>query len=152
MATCPAARLMMLAGMKKGDTRPIPFSSIRSRVSMMLVSPPIPDPMITPVFSGSGTVPSGPSPADLIASSAATTAYWMKVSIRRASLRSITGSAENPFTSAAIEISGASPGSSHLVSGPTPLRPASAPLHVSVAVHPSGVTMPTPVTTTLRFM
>jgi hypothetical protein len=114
----------MLAGMKKGETRPSPRSRIRSAVSMMEISPPIPLPTMVPVSSGSGTVIGRPpSPAERSASSAATSAYWMNQSIRRASLRSSTGSGVKPFTSPAMAISGAIPGSSQRVSGPTPAPP-----------------------------
>jgi hypothetical protein len=71
MATCPAARLMMLEVMKNGDTRPGPRAWIWSCVSTIIPSPPIPEAMIVPVFSGSGTGPSPPIPAERMASSVA---------------------------------------------------------------------------------
>ena len=54
--TCPETRLISAPGMKKGHTRFGPFSLISTAVSAMEFSPPIPDPIITPVrsFSSSG--------------------------------------------------------------------------------------------------
>ena len=46
--TCPEIRLISAPGMKKGDTRFGPFSLISTAVSAIEVSPPIPDPIITP--------------------------------------------------------------------------------------------------------
>ena len=47
--TFPEIRLISAPGMKKGDTRRGPLSRISSAVSAMEFSPPIPDPIMTPV-------------------------------------------------------------------------------------------------------
>jgi hypothetical protein len=76
----------------------------------------------------------------------------MKVPVRFCSRRSSTWSAEKFFTSAATHTSGASPSRVKRVSGPVPDLPMRTPSHVSAAVFPSAVTIPTPVTTTLRLL
>ena len=48
METCPAARLMISPGMKNGETRLGPRSSIFVCISSMSGRPPMPEPMITP--------------------------------------------------------------------------------------------------------
>jgi hypothetical protein len=56
------------------------------------------------------------------------------------------GVGSNPLTSAAMRIG--RPLASKAAIGPTPERPAASPSHDAQAVSPSGVTAPTPVTTT----
>ena len=56
--------------MKKGLTRRGPFSCISMAVSAMVASPPMPDPMMTPVRSKSSVV-WGCQPESATASSAA---------------------------------------------------------------------------------
>ena len=83
METCPAARLMIAEGMKKGEIlRGPPLSRALCSRSMVL-KPPIPEAMKTPT-----SVPSPPfvgSPASRNANSDAAIAYWMKTSIFRTS-------------------------------------------------------------------
>ena len=54
--TWPDTRLISAPGIKKGDTRFGPRSLISTAVSAIEVSPPIPDPIITPVRSRSSSV------------------------------------------------------------------------------------------------
>ena len=56
MLTCPAARLTMAAGMKKGEIlRGPPFSRLLCSRSMTS-NPPMPEPMLTPVRSANSSV------------------------------------------------------------------------------------------------
>ena len=52
MVTSPGAMLMIIWRMKKGERRSKPFSSAFLCCSSSEPSPPIPEPMITPTFSG----------------------------------------------------------------------------------------------------
>ena len=76
MLTCPAARLMMAAGIKKGEILRGPPSS-RFECSRSITSnPPMPEPICTPTrrpFSGVTA-----RPDCFIASSDAASARWMK--------------------------------------------------------------------------
>eukprot|EP00967_Tisochrysis_lutea_P065129 scaffold84591_cov28-Tisochrysis_lutea.AAC.1 len=49
--TCPAAIFTSILGIKKGETRRTPRSRNASAASTMSDSPPMPDPMETPVLS-----------------------------------------------------------------------------------------------------
>ena len=69
-------------GMKNGDTRRGPLSRRISAVSAIVASPPIPEPMITPVRSRSASS-SGFQPASVTACSAAVNAKRMKASTLR---------------------------------------------------------------------
>jgi hypothetical protein len=51
MLTWPEIRLISAPGMKKGETRFGPRSLIRSAVSAMVLRPPMPEPIMTPVRS-----------------------------------------------------------------------------------------------------
>jgi hypothetical protein len=51
MLTWPEVRLISAPGMKKGDTRRGPRSLISRAVSAIELSPPMPEPIITPVRS-----------------------------------------------------------------------------------------------------
>ena len=77
--------------MKNGDTRRGPFSFRISAVSAIVASPPIPEPMITPVRSRSASS-SGIQPASRSACSAAAIANRMKVSTLRWSFGAIQSS------------------------------------------------------------
>ncbi len=71
--TWPDARLIRAEGMKNGLTRRGPFSFSSMAVSAMVASPPIPEPMITPVRSRASSS-GGTQPESRTASSAAATA------------------------------------------------------------------------------
>src|SRR5258706_2732725 len=73
----------------------------------------------------------------------------MKRSERRVSLSGIQSAELKPFTAAAMRVGSCA--ASNRVIGPTPLTPASRFFHASAAPMPTGETMPSPVTTTLRF-
>ena len=49
MLTCPEIRLISAPGMKNGETRRTPLSRMRFAVSSIERSPPMPEPIITPV-------------------------------------------------------------------------------------------------------
>src|SRR5512134_79217 len=108
--------------------------------------PPIPLPITTPVRSGCGNLPS--SPAWVTACCAAASANWAKRSYRRASLRSMYCSGSNPFTSQAKRTDWSL--GSNLVIGAAPGVPASSAFQVDSTSVPTGVTRPSPVTTTRR--
>jgi hypothetical protein len=55
METCPDARLISDDGMKKGDNLRGPFSCTVSEASKIDCSPPMPEPIITPVRSRSSS-------------------------------------------------------------------------------------------------
>src|SRR5512143_550675 len=74
----------------------------------------------------------------------------MKGSIRLISFLSTKSSAWNPLTSAANVAANCD--GSNLVIGPTPDRPARSAAHVGPTPIPSGVTAPSPVTTTLLML
>ena len=83
--------MIRLPGMKNGDTRRGPLSLRISAVSAIVASPPIPEPMITPVRSRSASS-SGFQPASRSACSAAAIANRMKVSTLRWSFGAIQSS------------------------------------------------------------
>ena len=70
--TWPLTRLIRLAGMKNGLTRRGPRCSSSTAVSAMVLRPPMPEPISTPVRSRSSSS-SGVHPASSIASLAAAT-------------------------------------------------------------------------------
>jgi hypothetical protein len=72
----------------------------------------------------------------------------MKVSERRVSFTGIQSAALKPFTSAAMRVGNAE--ASNFVMGPTPVLPWTRLSQASRTVFPTGETMPSPVTTTLR--
>ena len=89
-------------------------------------------------------------PASANASFAAATAYWEKVPIRLAALKSIRSFATKPFTSPArctlYSVV------SNFVMVPIPQAPFRTPSQNSSTVFPIGVTAPSPVMTTLLFI
>ena len=103
METWPAARLVIMAGMRKGLIRPGPRLRRRSNCSERVAIPPIPLAMKTP--TSSRLVVSITRPELRNASVAAATANCTKRSVRRASLRSITRVGSKPLTSAAKWVS-----------------------------------------------
>ncbi len=154
MLTCPDTRLISAPGMKNGLTRLGPRSLISTAVSAMLVSPPMPDPIITPVRSRSSSV-CGVQPLSFTACSAAAMPYRMKSSTLRRSFGSIQSSGlklpsdPSPYgTSQAYFVT--TPDASNRVIGPAPDCPSSRRDQVSSTPQASGVTIPNPVTTTLR--
>src|SRR5258708_2814717 len=145
MLTCPAARLMIEAGIKNGEILRGPPSS-RALCSRSITSkPPTPEPICTPTRSSfSGVIFN----SDIfIASAAAAMARWMKRAIFFTSFFSMKFRGSNPLTSAAIRQANAP--ASNCVILPTPLRPATILLQTSVLVPPTPQIRPKPVTTTL---
>src|SRR5229473_1622912 len=145
MLTCPAARLMIEAGIKNGEILRGPPSS-RALCSRSITSkPPTPEPICTPTRSSfSGVIFS----SDIfIASAAAAMARWMKRAIFFTSFFSMKFKGSNPLTSARIRQP--NPPASNCVILPTPLRPATILLQTSVLVPPTPQIRPKPVTTTL---
>ncbi len=133
--------------MKNGVTFDhVPFSFALSELSQNVMIPPMPVP-ITPPTRALNSSSSG-SFASAIASRAATKANCVKRSIRRASLRPISSSGLKSLTSAAMRASKRP--ASKAVIGATPDSPAIRRLQNSSRVLPTGVTAPSPVTTTRR--
>src|SRR5437667_11237445 len=79
MDTCPAARLMIADGMKKGEIFRGPPSSSALCSRSIVVNPPMPDAMNTPALGPHCGVIC--SEASSIANCDAAIAYWMKTSI-----------------------------------------------------------------------
>src|SRR5215470_9472238 len=144
--TCPAARLMMAAGMKKGEILRGP-PSIRLECSRSMTSnPPIPEPMCTPTRSAFSGVISRP---DIFsASSLAAIAKWMKRAIFLTSFFSMNCSGSKFLTSAAIRQANAE--ASKPVMQLTPLLPASKACQTASVVLPTPQIRPMPVMTTRR--
>ena len=142
--TCPAARLMMDAGMKNGEIFRGPPASSASCSRSMLVNPPMPEPTNTPTFAAFASVIA--SFASSIANCEAAIAYWMKTSIFLTSFFSTNCSGSKPFTSPAMRDANAD--ASKRVILPMPLWPVvNARQFTSVPI-PTGDTSPMPVTTT----
>src|SRR5438034_1054487 len=112
----------------------------------MALKPPTPTPTMTPVRSGAAS--GSGRPASSTASSAAPTVYWMKMSIFFKSLRSMKRSGSKSRTSPATRAGRAE--ASKRVIGPMPERPATRLSQFASMPVPSGVTRPSPVTTTRR--
>src|SRR6478672_5006755 len=144
MLTSPAAMSGMNMGTKKGETRSGPFRTYALQLSSYVCMPPMPLPMMTPVRSGEGNLPS--SPACDTAWCAAAMANCAKRSYRRASFRSMYFSGSKPFTSQAKRTD--SFWGSNFVIRAAPEVPASSALQVESTSVPTGVTRPRPVTTT----
>ena len=142
--TWPAARLMMVAGMKNGEMRrgPPSMSALCSR--SIVLNPPIPEAMNTPTrVEISGLTASR---ASSIANCEAAMASWMKTSIFLTSFFSMNRSGSKCLTSPAIRAENCA--ASNRVIGPMPLFPAQSASQFASVPMPSGDTMPTPVTTT----
>src|SRR5258706_2851973 len=143
----PATMLMIVPGTKNGDRRRGPLAIFSGILSSIIGRPPMPEPTFTPTrspFESSITRPASSS-----ASRVAARPKWMKRSLRRVSLSGIQSAEVNPFTSAAMRVGSAE--ASKRVMGATPLRPARRLSHAWAIPIPTGETMPSPVTTTLRF-
>src|SRR6202171_4475835 len=146
METCPAAKLTIAAGMKKGDILrgPPSISAVCSR--SMMSNPPMPEPIWTPTRSlFSGVIL---RPDIFMASSEAAIARWMKRPIFFSSFFSMNFKGSKFLTSAAIWQ--AKLPASNCVMRATPLLPASRASHTSPVVFPTPQIRPRPVTTTLR--
>ncbi len=98
----PGAILLMSIGMKKGDSRSGPCSLITLVCCSMVVMPPMPDPMMTPMVSRFASVISKPESAT--ASCAAIQANWAKRSILRASFLPMIAAGSKSRTSAAKRV------------------------------------------------
>src|SRR5580765_309156 len=141
--TCPAARLMMDAGMKNGEIRRGPplSSSLCSR--SIVENPPIPDAMNTPTWSAIAGVMV--SRASSIANWLAASAYWMKTSAFLTSFFSMNCRGSKPRTSPAMRVVNAV--ASKCVIGATPLRPESSASQFADVPMPTDEIRPTPVMT-----
>src|SRR6185503_13638413 len=146
--TWPAARLMMADGMKNGELLRGPPSSSALCSRSMVVNPPIPDAMNTPIRRDSSGVTV--SVASSIANCDAAIAYWMKTSIFLTSFFSRNRSGSKSFTSPAMRVANCV--ASNLVIVPTPLWPARIASQFTSVPMPSDDTRPMPVTTTRRLL
>src|ERR1700678_1952790 len=146
MEIWPAARLAIVAVMKKGDTLfgPADINLLCSR--SMTSKAPMPLPTYTPTCSASSFAMS--SPACATANSEAASANWMNRPIFLISLRSIKSSGTKSLTSPAMRQ--LKPLASKSVIGPMPDCPCSRAFQVMSVPTPTGLTKPTPVTTTRR--
>src|SRR5437763_1365257 len=136
----------MMRGIRNRETRR-PLCGARPKyISTTLVMTPIATPTMTPVRRGAAS--GRGRPASSTASSAAPTAYWMKMSIFFKSLRSMKRSGSKSRTSPAMRAGSAE--ASKRVIGPMPERPATRLSQFASMPMPSGVTRPRPVTTTRR--
>src|SRR5450759_4771440 len=146
METWPAARLMMAAGIKKGEILRGPPSRSALCSRSITSNPPMPEPICTPTFSAiSGVTWS----CDIfIASSEAASAKWMKRPIFLTSFFSMKSKGSKLRTSAAIWQANAE--ASNLVMRSTPLLPASRACHTEAVVLPTEQIRPMPVMTTRR--
>ena len=144
--TFPEIMLMIVPGMKNGEMRRGPCSESVRAPSSIIGSPPIPDPMFTPMRSAFASV--AWMPASAIASIAAAVPKCRNRSKRRASLTGRYLLTSKPFTSPAI--CEANWAGSKRVMRVMPGRPARTFAQASLTPIPTGLTMPSPVTTTLR--
>src|SRR5438552_3965146 len=136
----------MMRGIRNGETRRTVCAARLKYISSTLEMPPMPTPTMTPVRSGAAS--GSGRPASSTASSAAPTVYWMKMSIFFKSLRSMKRSGSKSRTSPATRAGRAE--ASKRVIGPMPERPATRLSQFASMPVPSGVTRPSPVTTTRR--
>src|SRR4029453_17039793 len=135
---------MMAAGIKNGEIRLGPPSRSALCSRSIVLKPPIPDAMKTPVrVAHSGFTFSFASP---MAKSVAAIASWMKTSIFLTSFLSTNWSGSKSLTSPAIRAENCD--ASNRVIGPIPLCPAQSASQFAPVPMPSGDTRPTPVTTT----
>src|SRR5208337_796515 len=144
METCPAARLTMAAGMKKGEILRGPPSRSAVCSRSITSNPPMPEPICTPTFSAFSGVTW--SRDIFIASSEAAIAKWMKRPIFFTSFFSMKSKGSKLRTSAAIWQAKAE--ASNPVMRSTPLLPASRACHTASVVLPTEQIRPMPVMTT----
>src|SRR5690606_35809175 len=147
MDTSPEAMSAMNMGTKNGLIRCGPRSSMMRACSSNVRIPPIPLPMITPIRSRWRRAHWQVRAASGRACWAPARANGANRSVRRTSFRSRYCSGSKPFTSHAKRTSKSSV-TSNCVIGPAPLLPSSKAFHVVGTSLPTGVTSPTPVTTT----
>src|SRR5262249_36533561 len=145
--SCPDTMLTMRAGMKNGEIRSGPRSFSTSCHCRIVWIPPMPEPTRLPARFGSTWAWS--SLASSTASAPAPSAYWMNRSSFLRSFFSMTRRGSKPFTSPAMRESRRL--ASNRVMGPMPERPSQIALQNSGTVLPTGVTAPSPVTTTRGF-
>ena len=141
--TWAAPMLGIIMGIRSGLTRSGPFSISRRTSSSNVARPPTPLPMTAPIRSASGAISSAASSRAMLA---AATAYWANRSRRRMTRRSMKPSGSKPATSPAMCTVWLE-WSKRVISA-TPDRPASRLPQTSSTSQPSGVTHPSPVTTT----
>jgi hypothetical protein len=146
--TCPAARLMIAEGMKNGEIFRGPPSRYALCSRSMVVNPPMPDAMNTPIRVALSAVTFSPESA--IAQSEAAMANWMKMSIFLTSFFSMNASGSKSLTSPAIRVENAD--ASNRVIGPMPLWPAMSADQFASVPMPSEDTNPMPVTATRRLL
>src|SRR3954463_5207324 len=139
---------MIADGMKNGEIFRGPPSR-RARCSRsIVVNPPMPDAMNTPIRGATSGVTC--SPESSTANCDAAIAYWMKTSIFLTSFFSIQRSGSNPRTSPAICVANCV--ASNLVIAPMPLLPLMSAFQFASVPIPSDDTRPMPVTTTRRLL
>ena len=144
----PEIILMIVPGIKKGETFLCPPSSKTSLVDSIRSIPPIPEPMDTPILSD--VFSSITKPESFIASIPAANPYCIKVSMRRASFALRYCSGSKFFTSPAIwdeklDVS-------NFEIAVIPDFPAIIFFQVSDTPIPTGVIRPKPVITTLLLL
>ena len=144
IATWPLAESTSTFGRKNGETRSGPRSRSTSDCSSDPTDPPIAEPRTIPILVGSNPF----RPASPTASLAAATAKRTFRSSLRASFGGTTPAGSKSLTSAATRTGNSLASNERIQS--MPLRPSTAARHVEGASLPSGVTAPSPVTTTLR--
>src|SRR5919108_517447 len=139
----------MKAVTRNGPMRSTPCSVASTTSRIIVFTPPMPVPMMTPVRHASCSSVIGLSiPASRSASTVAAQAKWTYRSLRRTSLRGITSSASNSRISPATLLAtrdGSKPSMRRM-----PLRPLTIPSQNDSTSLPSGVSAPRPVTTTRR--
>ena len=140
---------MMAEGMKNGETLRGPPLSSASCSRSMVMNPPMPEPMKTPM-SGAFVRGDRRAPQSSIANCEAAMAYWMKRSIFLISFFSMNCSGSNPLTSAAICVAYAGDVEPR-DAGDAALSRAAAPPRSRLVPMPSADTSPMPVTTTRLF-
>ena len=148
MAMLPAPTLEISIGMKWGEMRETPSSTI-TRVCLMKVDmPPIPEPAYTPKRAGSMFSPAT-RPLSATAWMAAQVANWLNRSVRRTAGISMPYETGLKSLTLPATCRGSSPNSSMPSSGTMPQRP-SARLRLNVSISfPMGEMTPIPVITTL---
>src|SRR5581483_2942063 len=152
METSPDAMLMMSMGTKNGETRSGPLSSSVRWFSSSVVMPPMPEPMSVPKRVLSTLPLSRPESSTAITAQAM--AYLRYGSRRCASFLSTYFSSSKLRISPAMRVAnwnsplGVLASASNLLIGPMPDLPSMSADQNSSTVLPTGVSAPSPVTTT----
>ena len=151
METRPDAKLIRVAGMKCGLSRRGPRFSTKIAASAIVLRPPMPEPIITPVRSRDSSS-SGSHPESFTASVAAAIAKTIKSSILRCSAGATQSSGRNAWGSPSrgnwAATWQASPEISKPTTRPIPDSALRSRSQVAFTPHASGVTMPRPVIAT----